>query len=568
MGTWSESNWFAKLDNIFEMNAHSKTRLYEKHYEHGSYGKTALSEKIPSLPKFLRPDNVRDFMKLWKDYFRIWIEVPEGDSSGRPDIFQSDAYWNLKESLENFHKQVSMRACARDTEQLKDGQDDNEKLESAARLFCAEVSQCAIDIYDSLALKCVELTADQNIKLNELSPQDREQFIDQYSTIIKEQLEEFRSICEEHANDPIRILPRGQIETGSSEFKNTTFEIRGTKHGYVVFINAKSNLLKSGRATGFRTSYVTGLKGINGRANSNKLNDLKDLYKCKSFISTIPALEKGRSNSSDTEKSFYSEKKIQEFFRNGTYQAAMRLGYFQALSEENYSRLLTGSSKTVSFPAFDSFPSLEALHVATFTENIFDNKLGGALDLDSSGRVVLRTKSGKELSVEEALKLWRNLYKADVIYVIDHPSKTYSNGTPVKLALPIQVKYLDRNSNVLAGKMAVSRKLLKQLQSTSTVDTTLIKDIVKLLTYRGYVLVVDNWNRRYFLGGGPAELSEDEFYKGDDTYKDFKLDLTLANCKMYLRVPDINIIEEEDKQRAKQDKPNLNTPIVYLVIKK
>lgn len=568
MTTWLEDNWFIKLDNIFEIDTHNKTRLYEKHYKHGSYGKTDLSEKVPSSPKFLRPDNVRDFMKLWKDYFKIWIEVPEGESFGRPDISQSDTYWNLKESLEKFHKQVSMRACTRDIEQLKDSQDDNEKLESAARLFCAEVSQCAIDLYNNVALKCVELTADQNIRLNELLPQDREQFIDRYSTVIKEQLEEFRSICEEHANDPIRILPRGQIETGSSEFKNTTFEIRSTKHGYVVFINAKSNLLKSGRATGFRTSYVTGLEGISGRADSNKLNDLKDLYKCKSFISAMPALEKGRSNSSDTEKSFYSEKKVQEFFRNGTYQAAMRLGYFQALSEESYNRILAGSSKTVNFPAFDNFPSLEALHVATFTENIFDDKLGGTLDLDSSGRVVLRIKSGKELSVEEALKLWRNLYKADVIYVIDHPSKTYSDGTPAKLALPIQVKYLKDNSNVLAGKMAVSRKLLKQLQSTSTIDTALVRDIVRLLTYRGYVLVVDNWNRRYFLGGGPAELSEDEFYKGDDTYKDFKLDLTLANCKMYLRIPDINIIEEEDKQRAKQDKTNSNTPMIYLVIKK
>lgn len=568
MKTWKENNWFIKLDNIFEIDTHNKTRLYEKHYKHGSYGKTDLSEKVPSSPKFLRPDNVRDFMKLWKDYFKIWIEVPEGESFGRPDISQSDAYWNLKESLEKFHKQVSMRACTRDIEQLKDSQDDNEKLESAARLFCAEVSQCAIDLYNNLALKCVELTADQNIRLNELLPQDREQFIDRYSTVIKEQLEEFRSICEEHANDPIRILPRGQIEAGSSEFKNTTFEIRSTKHGYVVFINAKSNLLKTGKATGFRTSYETGLEGISGRADSNKLNDLKDLYKCKSFISAMPALEKGRSNSSDTEKSFYSEKKVQEFFRNGTYQAAMRLGYFQALSEESYNKILAGSSKTVNFPAFDNFPSLEALHVATFTENIFDDKLGGTLDLDSSGRVVLRIKSGKELSVEEALKLWRNLYKADVIYVIDHPSKTYSDGTPAKLALPIQVKYLKDNSNVLAGKMTVSRKLLKQLQDTSTVDTALVKDIVRLLTYRGYVLVVDNWNRRYFLGGGPAELSEDEFYKGDDTYKDFKLDLTLANCKMYLRVPDINIIEEEDKQRAKQDKTNLNTPMIYLVIKK
>lgn len=568
MKTWLENNWFIKLDNIFEIDTHNKTRLYEKHYKHGSYGKTDLSEKVPSSPKFLRPDNVRDFMKLWKDYFKIWIEVPEGESFGRPDISQSDTYWNLKESLEKFHKQVSMRACTRDIEQLKDSQDDNEKLESAARLFCAEVSQCAIDLYNNLALKCVELTADQNIRLNELLPQDREQFIDRYSTVIKEQLEEFRSICEEHANDPIRILPRGQIEAGSSEFKNTTFEIRSTKHGYVVFINAKSNLLKTGKATGFRTSYETGLEGISGRADSNKLNDLKDLYKCKSFISAMPALEKGRSNSSDTEKSFYSEKKVQEFFRNGTYQAAMRLGYFQALSEESYNRILAGSSKTVNFPAFDNFPSLEALHVATFTENIFDDKLGGTLDLDSSGRVVLRIKSGKELSVEEALKLWRNLYKADVIYVIDHPSKTYSDGTPAKLALPIQVKYLKDNSNVLAGKMAVSRRLLKQLQDTSTVDTALVKDIVRLLTYRGYVLVVDNWNRRYFLGGGPAKLSEDEFYKGDDTYKDFKLDLTLANCKMYLRVPDINIIEEEDKQRAKQDKTNLNTPMIYLVIKK
>lgn len=568
MKTWKENNWFIKLDNIFEIDTHNKTKLYEKHYKHGSYGKTDLSEKVPSSPKFLRPDNVRDFMKLWKDYFKIWIEVPEGESFGRPDISQSDTYWNLKESLEKFHKQVSMRACTRDIEQLKDSQDDNEKLESAARLFCAEVSQCAIDLYNNLALKCVELTADQNIRLNELLPQDREQFIDRYSTVIKEQLEEFRSICEEHANDPIRILPRGQIEAGSSEFKNTTFEIRSTKHGYVVFINAKSNLLKTGKATGFRTSYETGLEGISGRADSNKLNDLKDLYKCKSFISAMPALEKGRSNSSDTEKSFYSEKKVQEFFRNGTYQAAMRLGYFQALSEESYNKILAGSSKTVNFPAFDNFPSLEALHVATFTENIFDDKLGGTLDLDSSGRVVLRIKSGKELSVEEALKLWRNLYKADVIYVIDHPSKTYSDGTPAKLALPIQVKYLKDNSNVLAGKMAVSRKLLKQLQDTSTVDTALVKDIVRLLTYRGYVLVVDNWNRRYFLGGGPAELSEDEFYKGDDTYKDFKLDLTLANCKMYLRVPDINIIEEEDKQRAKQDKTNLNTPMIYLVIKK
>ena len=569
MKTWLEDNWFTRLDRMFKGDTSSRDRLCEATYESSYYGTTELSDEVPQPAIPLRPDNVRKFMKLWKDYFKIWIKVPKGDSSGNPDINGSVAYRNLKQSLANLHEQISVRGYLdRRGKQIKEKEDINSQLESAAGLFYVEVLQCAVDLYDNLALECIKATADQNIKVGELPPQDREQFINQHYDIVKEQLKELQAICSEHANDSIRMLSRNSIGATTDEFKNTTFEIRNIKDDYIVNINACSNLLRSGKSTLYKKEYSTGLKGIVGRANKNKLNDLETEYGCSSFLSAMPALADGESNSSNAEKNICSEEQAQEFFRNGTYQTAMRLGYFQAISEETYSKLLAGSSETANLPASDGFPSLEALRVAEFTKVIFDNKLGGTLDLDDNGRVVLRTKSSKVLSVEDAQKLWRNLYKADVVYIVDHPSKTYSSGTPVKLALPIQVKYLKDNSNVSAGSMVASRRLLKQLKDTFESNTALAKDIISLLVYNGYVLVVDDWNRRYFLGSNTLPKDLTVLHKGKSIYKDLNSDLTLAGCEMYLRVPDIDIIEGVDRQRSAQGKENLDEPTIYLMIKK
>lgn len=567
--TWSEDNWFTRLDRLFEYQRYSQRKPCH----------IKLLDKNPKTPRLLRPDNISKFPKLWQDYFHIYMTVPTAPTLEDPDVSNSESVFrNFKESLKDFHKQISKRGYVEESRALEAAElEENTKLEIAARNFYLDTLHFAINLYKEMAKESIRQTREKNIEYLESldskeqqeyevthflgaakDPRNEERYFNYYFDPIERELD---SLYEDLSNKSIRTIPRDQLGINSPYARSTTFEVRLIKNTCVVYINVKSKLLTDGTP-----DYTTDLVGVKGRSDRNKLEDLKDKYKCGSFITAMPALRGGNSNSSDAEKSFCSEESVQEFFKSGIYERALGKGYFRKVHRSVYDTLVANSSAVVKVSVSNDLPSLEALHTAEFTDDLFSEKLGGTLDLDSDDNLIIRLKSGEILSVQDAQERWKPAYKADVIYVVDHPSEKYPDNTPVKLILPIQVKYLKSNSNVLAGHLAASRKLLRKLKDNLSSNNPLIREIISVLIYRGYVLAVDSWERTYFLGSNPPVKKKTEFSKADEDNKDFIADFSVGGCNMRLRIPDIDVIEKEEKERLEKGKTYKKTPEIRLAV--
>ena len=62
MKTWKENNWFSRLDKMFR-TGHLTEKLTD--LEKGG---------VPDSAIRLTPDNVESFKKLWREYFKIYID--------------------------------------------------------------------------------------------------------------------------------------------------------------------------------------------------------------------------------------------------------------------------------------------------------------------------------------------------------------------------------------------------------------------------------------------------------------------------------------------------------------
>lgn len=580
MATWLEDNWLRKLNEKFEIVVRSgRRRLDEALYKH-SYECEMDSEEAPSPAIPLRPDNTSMFTKLWKDYFGLHVEVPTDSDFGNPSDAIDAPFENFKNALKGFHEQISMRGYLQPDQKtpIEGREEDNRKLESATRQFYMETMIYAVEMYKELALKCIEPTREQVLKkihaspdfyiskLNLVDPRDSEYYMSYFSSYVKNKLKELYDLCDSLADETIRMLSRDQYKTNTLGFAHTTFEVRPSgRDRYIVNINAKSDLYKTRKGGFGKDSYKIFLNKP-ASYDKNGLALLKKTYGCNSFLLQMPALEGGKSDSTETEVDLCKPEYAQRFFQNGTYKRAVDKGYFSPVSEALYNSVLlpTLVSKV---PASDGFPSLETYRVANITSDAFAKKLGGMLDIDKDNQLVLRLKTGETLGVEEAQKRWNRLYKADIMYAIDHPSRTYSDGTPVKLAVPIQVKKLGGNSNVLTGHLEASRRLLRFLKNSfPTGDAAFIESLVRLLVYGGYIIAVDNWDRRYFLSNKPSFEKISDFKKSKDRYKDYNASIKLGSCKMKLRIPDIDIVAQEDKEMQELGEENQITPEIRLQV--
>ena len=163
--------------------------------------------------------------------------------------------------------------------------------------------------------------------------------------------------------------------------------------------------------------------------------------------------------------------------------------------------------------------------------------------------------------------------------MVDSPSEKF-NRPDRRGFLPIQVKYLGEYNNVLIGHMEVSRRLLRKfkedLENGVTRDSPLVQDIIQLLIYSNYIIVVDSWDR-YYLNAGPVVQDSDfkksfkRSKKGDERteYKEYTADFHRGEkFKFTLRIPDIKIIEQEDEKMRRLKQENAIVPEIKAIIKK
>lgn len=589
MKTWKENNWFIKLSRFFEETAFPS--LDDERLKH-----LEVKSK-PTSSKFLRPDNVFEFPRLWQDYFNIYIGYPETPREfGKPSI----PYYEFAKALSGFCNQISKRGYPEEGSKLTDKERlENDRLESAARVFYTNTMRCAIDLFKKLVKDSIEeyRVACENAFVDtdkqyhdgyitayhvDASPTDKEAYFEHYYSGLEEKLED---LYRELANKEIRTISRSIHKVGDSDFYGTTFEIRHVGKGYIVYINIKSKFLQDGGVSNdFKPeqNYKTKLGIRKKDIDSNDLAGLEAEYGCKSFILRMPALNDGESDSSVTEADFCGKDQVQKFFEKGIYERLRRGNGFRPLTESTYNQLVSSPVVTVSeFPASENSPHLVALNVAKYTDKLFSDKLGGTLDIDDSGRLILRCESGEILSVQDAQAQFSPLFKADALYVADSPSENY-NKPNLRGAMPIQVKYLGKNSNVIIGGMEVSRKLLRKfkedLENGITKDSPLVKDIIKILIYGGYVIAIDSWDR-YYVNSSVLPIVQDTDFKksfkrlkkGDERneYKEYTAEFSRGKrLKFTLRVPDIEIIEQEDEKMRKLGRENAIVPEIKAIIKK
>ena len=587
MKTWLEDNWLLKLNKLFEGTV--QPSLGDERLKHLEV------QARPTFSKFLRPDNVFEFPRLWQDYFNIYINYPETSNEfGSPYI----SCYEFTKALKGFCNQISKRGYIEEGNRLTDKQRlENDRLESAARVFYTNTMRCAIDLFKKLARDSIEsyrvacenalATTDKEyrdtyskIYYVNVSPADKEAYFEHYYGELEEELED---LYRDLANEEIGTISHGSHGVDEPEFYKTTFEIRHVGKTYIVYINTKSEFLQNGGVSDYvypEKSYSTEL-GIRKRnINSNDLKKLENLYGCKSFITKMPALKDGESNGKNAEKNFCGKDQVQKFFEKNLYRRLRKGNWFFPITEDSYKRLISVPEVTTSeFPASEDSPHLVALNVATYTDDLFSDRLGGTLDIDDSGNLILRRESGGILSVQEARAQFRPFLKSDALYVVDSPSEKF-NGPDRRGFLPIQVKYLGEYNNVLIGHMEVSRRLLRKfkedLENGVTRDSPLVQDIIQLLIYSNYIIVVDSWDR-YYLNAGPVVQDSDfkksfkRSKKGDERteYKEYTADFHRGeNFKFTLRIPDIKIIDQEDEKMRKLKQENAIVPEIKAIIKK
>ena len=591
---WKDDNWLLKLNRLSE-GTNQYPSIDDERLEH-----LGIKAK-PASPKPLRPDNVFKFPKLWQDYFNIYIEYPqEIKETSHPNITGYDSpHYMFEEALKDFHEQISKRGYTKEEGKLTaEERSENAGLESAARAFYTNTMRCAIDLFKRIAkdsieayrVACENAFNNQNEEYRdyhsktshiEVSPTDREAYFDYYYDGLDEKLE---NLYRDLANKEIKTISRNDQAVNDSPSKGTTFEVRHVKEGYIVYINLKSDLLMNKSKEIFysyndRRKYRTRLGAAEANITKNDLKKLEVEYGCSSFISKMSALKGGRTNGNKTETDFCGKEQVQTFFEKGLYEKFLKFGWAKPLPETSYNQLISEPETTVSeFPASESSPHLIALNVADYTDGLFKDELGGTLDIDDSNNLILRCKTGEVLSVQDAQARFYPILKSDVLYVTDSPSERY-NRPDCRGSISIQVKYLDKNSNVIIGDMEVSRELLRKfkrdLEDGITKNSPLVQYIIQLLIYKGYIIVVDSWNRYYCNASQPI-VQETDFKKAektkkkseDDEYKEYQATFSKGNLKFTLRVPDIDIVEREDKEMKRLGLKNEIKPEIRAMLVK
>lgn len=503
--SWKENNWLLKLRHLNTLNKPTTTRIYESMPE----GWPLPSKKDARPQKILTADNLDQFHKLFGHLVTIAYRDPKNISSPNSEI-NIDRF---EKDLRTLIDSISVRPGAE--------READYFYKNLLRMYFDGFKQSMRE-YLEKAIQ-VDLAALERGDLYYVSdkrdPRDPETYNKHWYEPWCEELDRLHS---DLASKRLRSISADTHLANSLPFKKTFFDIRLEKNNrYFIRINIKSDY---------------------GKSKFNKsVEEAAEIYECKNFVSTMSKSSGGEDNGGKKEINFCSETYVRSF-QEEVFKDVR--SYFKPLSEEEYLWLKSGATVDISYPDYADAPAIEALRVGDLTKDAYSEELGGAIAvwrLNGVRTISLSLeKTGKLVTVDEAIRLWNRYYKADIVYIIDDPNDSYSDGTPGKLGLPIQVKYLDKS--VPIGKRPLSANAINFLPECYEDGGSNLRNLLKLLLFGDYILVANDWNNYVYL---PLSL-EDSHYDKADMYltqtsngrgKEYIANVIVEGSKVKLRLP-------------------------------
>ena len=408
MKTWLEDNWFARLDRLFE-----KGKLLDYPLDNPEDAKGDGDNY-----KMLDVDNLTDFPKLMK---LLFVEADMGD------------YYDFSDHPGNRLGRLVRSIYYRD--------DEKGDCRQRAEIFKSFLIDTFIDFYRSEKLDPKERKWQE-----EASAEDREDLAKKNAFFKRDlgktveeayqELDNIRHKAEEY--EPKKLSKDAQ--SVSYDTRAILFDVRPD----FIAINTTSNIIRDAfRKFEKPKEFVT---------------RLKHNYKCSSFRTGIAAIKGGRAEWEQVEDKYLTIENLVQF-QNNVYPLVK--DHFRPLPEATYYQLKKRSKIRVSVPSSKNAPAVEALKVARITEQWFKNRIGCTFE-ERDGRIVIRTDGDDVHSLADTQKLWDPLYRADAVYLIDSDRDFYSDGTPSKFYVSVQVKSQENN---FGGSGAAQGRVLEVLQS-------------------------------------------------------------------------------------------------------
>lgn len=516
MKTWKENNWLLRLSRLEESYKPSVARIRESVPEGWLKGK-------PAKPKYLTIDNLNEFRKFFLVFVNIGCANPKGMSDPPQEVHIARFGKDMRELIET----ISVRPG----------------VESEAEYFYDNLLQLYFDGFDKSIReyleKAIKVDSEDaartlhyrkldNSKLDPYNPQTYEELC--YIPWCKE-LEELYS---ELKNTPLRKIEADSYRQTTQEYKKTFFDIRLNEKGKcVININIQCD-------------YALKHLARHNATSDERYNILTNDYGVLNFVRSMPASKGGESTGGKKEIKFCSKEFVEEFQKSAFSNV---IGYFKPLSEEHYLQLKSGASIDVTYPKHAGAPAIEVLRVSKLTKDLYTDALGGKVTIRKTqeGNEEIALKVGRRtITLEEAMNLWDRYYKADVAYIIDDPDSSYSDGTPAKLGLPIQVKYL--GGSVQVGKRPVDSTAIDYLVATLSERHLRFKDnfdrFMKSLLFGDYLLVTNSWKDYVYL---PLEFENTEYTLKEQltrtkngTGREYTTTVTVQGKELKLRIPMID----------------------------
>ena len=498
MKTWKENNWFNRLDKMFR-TGHLTEELAK--LEKGG---------VPDSSIRLTPDNVESFKKLWREYFKIYIDIPDKPTPNNPTAGNSldHRYIEFVKILNELSGRIAARPKAKEA--------------GAARVFYENLLECAVSMYLSDAREQIEAARKCNLedlkrdeKQGVYDPkrrsylENKEVYMDRWYAPLRDRLEALKGDLLEKEVQSISADEYTQEQYPG--LLGLHFDVRNIKNAREFVVNIIPKNAFAGNLT----------------LKAKTINELKEEFKCATFTNSLKETEDGFSNGGRTELAYCSESFIRDFQKDVFNLVKDR---FVPLSEEMYHMFKKHASSQGYCSALEETgaPSIEALRVGEFTEDVFRNALGGKVIVDAD-RHVAAAHGDRVMSLREFKQNWKWWYKADVLYIYS------AEESGSRYCLPIQVKYKKSNNNVLIDKKDIDISVRRYLCNASNIDAV-ARDVAVLLLGGDYVLTIDSWEKWVYL---PFTLRAFQ-YKDRKKYKDNKedkLNFNIAGWDMTLRVP-------------------------------
>ena len=277
---------------------------------------------------------------------------------------------------------------------------------------------------------------------------------------------------------------------------------------------------------------------------------LKKNFQCSSFRTGITAIKGGKFEWEKAEDYYLTTDSLKDF-QSSVYPLVK--DRFKPLSESTYHQLQRLAKIHTGIPASKNAPAVEALKIARITEVWFKNKIGCSFE-ERDSKIMTRTDEGEIHSVADTVKLWNPLYRADAIYLIDSDRESYSDGTPAKLYISVQIKSGESNfsgsgtaqGRVLENLQSYGKKVNKKTRETfknpdleakpTQEEVRTVSTVFRGLCRGGYIVTRESWKNWFWL---PDDYVHEPLRKGDyddSDGKDYYIRLKYAEHYWKLRV--------------------------------